>query len=638
MTTSTKPTMPGDADDEAGSTSTTSTTSTTSGATGGATALVPPAPTPAGPAPVSAAGAPPGADAESAGHAGHAGSAESVGTGSKLGKYARLAALLLRHGRSDLVSGIGLDEFGVDEERPAGDVDAAEALAADLEAMGPTYIKLGQLLSTRHDLLPPAYTQALARLQDEVEPFDYEDVAAIVEEELGARLRHLFSEFDEEPLASASLGQVHRAVTRNGQQVVVKVQRPQAREMVRDDMEVLTKLADLADRKTTIGERFGFGALLAQFRRSLAGELDYTREAKHLQRFGRLTEDYEHLVVPQPLMDYTTGRVLTMEYLPGRKVTDITPLGLTDIDGRVLVEELFSCYLRMILDKGVLHADPHPGNILLTDDGRLALLDFGMVASIPVRIQDKLVKLMLALGDGDGEEAASVLAAMGHPLEHYDAASFRDDVSHLISASVSKGADVQAGQVLVELSRLSGEHGLRPPAEMAMVGKALLNLDQATVHLDPDFKPASIIRDNLEAILRGGLKVSTAGMMAAALETKEFTSQLPRRANRILESLAEGELTLRVNAIDEERALATMQRLTNRITTGLVLSAIVVGAALLTQVPTQTKIFGYPAIAMIFFLLAAVGGVILVVAIVVSDRDMTRKAKLSERRKQTGSG
>ena len=171
-----------------------------------------------------------------------------------------------------------------------------------------------------------------------------------------------------------------------------------------------------------------------------------------------------------------------------------------------------------------------------------------------------------------------------------------------------------------------------------MVGKALLNLDQAPVHLDPDFKPASIIRDNLEAILRGGLKLSTAGMMAAALETKEFTSQLPRRANRILESLAEGELTLRVNAIDEERALATMQRLTNRITTGLVLSAIVVGAALLTQVPTQTKIFGYPAIAMIFFLLAAVGGVILVVAIVVSDRDMTRKAKLSERRKQTGSG
>ncbi len=580
----------------------------------------------------------PAEPAEPAVTTGSAQAASPSAGSTKVGTYAKLATLLLRHGRSDLVADLGLDEFGVAEDKPAGDVQAAERLAADLEAMGPTYIKLGQLLSTRHDLLPPAYTQALARLQDEVEPFDGAEVAQIVEEELGARLRHLFQEFDEDPMASASLGQVHRAVTRNGQEVVVKVQRPQAREMVRDDMEVLTKLADLADRHTKAGERLGFGALLAQFRRSLAGELDYTREAKNLQRFGRLTEDYEHLIVPQPVLDYSTSRVLTMEYVPGRKVTDITPVGLTDIDAPVLVEELFSCYLRMILDKGVLHADPHPGNILLTDDGRLALLDFGMVASIPVRIQDKLVKLMLALGDGDGEEAASVLATMGHPLEHYDAAAFRAEVSHLISAAVSKGADVQAGQVLVELSRLSGEHGLRPPAEMAMVGKALLNLDQATLHLDPDFKPAWIIRDNLEDIMRGGLKVSPAGMMAAALEAKEFTAQLPRRANRILESLSDGELTLRVNAIDEERALATLQRLTNRITTGIVLSAIVVGAALLMRVETAHQILGYPAIAMIFFLIAAIGGVVLIVAIVLSDRDMARKAKLSQRRSQPPGG
>jgi predicted unusual protein kinase regulating ubiquinone biosynthesis (AarF/ABC1/UbiB family) len=542
-------------------------------------------------------------------------------------RYADLVRLLMRHGRADLVSGAGLDEFMVDEDLPSGDTDKAAQLADDLEAMGPTYIKLGQLLSTRFDLLPPAYTTALTRLQDSVEPFPFEEVREIVETELGAGLRHLFDSFDETPVAAASLGQVHRARTRAGREVVVKVQRPGIRETVRDDMEVLEKLANLADSHTGAGRRFGFARLLAQFRRSLAGELDYTREARNLDRFRELTADYEHLVVPEPLHDLSTSKVLTMEYLEGRKVTEVGPLGLLDVDARPLVEELFACYLRMILDAGVLHADPHPGNLLLTPDGRIALLDLGMVATVPPRIQTQVVKLLLAISDGDGEETAVVLASMGHPLPGYDAAEFREDVSHLVSSSVEMGGDLQAGSVLVELSRLSGVHGLRPPAEMAMIGKALLNLDQATLHLDPTFSPAEAIRDNASNIMRGGLSVSPGGIMAAAIEAKEFTSQLPRRANRILDALADGELTVRINAIDEERLLTVLQRLANRLTMGLVLAAIVIGAALMMQVPTRSTILGYPAIAMVFFVLAALGGATLVVWIVGTDRRIARQAR-----------
>ena len=546
------------------------------------------------------------------------------------GRYADLVRLLLRHGRSDLVTGAGLDEFLVDEDVPSGDVDKATELAADLERMGPTYIKLGQLLSTRYDLLPPAYTEALTRLQDSVEPFPFDEVREIVESELGASLRHLFESFDETPLAAASLGQVHRARTHSGRDVVVKVQRPGIREVVRDDMEVLEKLASLADGHTGAGRRFGFARLLAQFRRSLAGELDYTREARNLERFRELTADYEHLVVPEPLGDYTTSKVLTMEHIEGRKITEVGPLGLLDIDARPLVEELFACYLRMILDDGVLHADPHPGNLLLTPDGRIALLDLGMVATVPPRIQTQVVKLLLAISDGDGEETAAVLASMGHPLAGYDAARFREDVSHLVSNSMELGGDLQAGSVLVELSRLSGVHGLRPPAEMSMIGKALLNLDQATVHLDPTFSPADAIRDNASNILRGGLAVSPGGIMAAAIEAKEFTSQLPRRANRILDALSEGELTVRVNAIDEGRLLTVMQRLANRLTMGLVLASIVIGAALMMQVPTHSTVLGYPAIAMVFFVLAALGGACLVGWIVATDRRIARQARRDE--------
>jgi ubiquinone biosynthesis protein len=541
-----------------------------------------------------------------------------------VGRYAALARLLVRHGRSDLVSGAGLDEFSFDEDPPMGDEDKANAFARDLEALGPTYIKLGQLLSTRFDLLPAAYTTSLARLQDDTEPFGYDVVTQIVESELGGQIRHLFADFEETPLASASLGQVHRATLPSGREVVVKVQRPEARELAREDMETLTRLAGLADRHTAAGRRFGFEQLLGQFRRSLAGELDYRREARNLLKFGELTRGYDLLVVPQPVLDHSTSRVLTMERIEGRKVTDVGPLGLLDVEARPIVEQLFSCYLKLMLDHGVLHADPHPGNLMLTDDGRLALLDLGMVTSVAPRLQDKVVKLLLAIGDGDGEEVAAVLAGMGHPLEEYDAGAFRVEVAHLVSEAAAAGPELQAGTVLVELSRLSGAHGLRPPAEMSMIGKALLNLDQATLHLDPDFDPAEAIRDNITDLLVSGLKVSPGGIMAAAIEAKEFTSMLPKRGNRILDSLAEGEFTMRVQALDEERLHTVLQRVANRVTLGIVIAATVIGAAMMMRVPTDHRILGYPAIAMCFFTFAVLAGAALAVWIVLTDRKVAR--------------
>ncbi|WP_299445663.1 AarF/ABC1/UbiB kinase family protein [uncultured Phycicoccus sp.] len=541
-------------------------------------------------------------------------------------RYVDLVRLLRRYGRSDLVSGAQLDEFAVDEpgaeaDKPVtGETVTAERFASDLERMGPTFIKLGQLLSTRFDLLPAAYTAALARLQDTVDPVPFAAVREVVESELGAPITERFSDFAVDPLASASIGQVHAATLRNGHEVVVKVQRPGVRETVRDDMEVLTRLASIADNRTEVGRRFGFGQLLAQFRRSVAGELDYRREAKNLVTFGELTAEYDRLVVPQPVMEYTTSRLLTMDRIEGRKITDVGRLGLTDVDARPIVEELFRAYLRMILDHGVLHADPHPGNLLLTDDGRLALLDLGMTASVPPRLQGEVVKLLLAISDGDGEEAAAILAAMGHPIEGYDAAAFRDDVTHLVSEAVASGADLQVGTVLVDLSRLSGVHGLRPPSEMSMIGKAMLNLDQATSHLDPTFAPAQCIRDNVSEIFASGLKTSPGGLLSAAIEAKDFTAHLPQRANRILDAMAAGEFRLRVDALDEQRLHLVLQRVANRLTLGLIIAATLIGAAFMMRVPSSWTLLGYPGIAIVFFLLAALAGVALAVWIIATDR------------------
>lgn len=551
---------------------------------------------------------------------------------SRAHRYAAIVRLLLRHGRSDLVSGAGLDEYA---SEPAGDsqqtTDQAEAFAADLEAMGPTYIKLGQLLSTRFDLLPPAYTTALSRLQDENEPFPAREVHALIEAELGAEVRHLYADFDDVPVAAGSLGQVHRATLRNGREMAVKIQRPRAREDVREDMATLARLAALADKGTGVGRTYGFRRLLHEFERSLTLELDYRREARNLIRFGELTHRHDRLLVPEPVLELTTGRVLTMSYIHGRKVTDVGPLGLTDLDPGPIVEQLFRAYLRSILVEGFLHADPHPGNLLLTEDGRLAVLDLGMVTSVPPRLQDKVVRLLVAIGDDNGEQAARVLAEMGQPLDNYDPMAFRDDVSHLVSEAVAEGPELRVGGVLVELSRVSGTRGLRPPPEMSLVGKALLNLDRTTEHLDPGFAPAEAIRENVESILRGGLKTSPGDLITAALDAKEFTAHLPRRANRIMDSLADGELRIRVDALDEERLHTVLQRLANRLTLGVVIAATILGASLLTQVPTDHRVLGYPAVAIVLFAIAILGGVALVAWIVITDRKVAR-TELRDRR------
>ena len=296
----------------------------------------------------------------------------------------------------------------------------AEELAADLEALGPTYVKLGQLLSTRADLLPAPYLASLARLQDDVAGVPYAEIEEVIETQFGARVADLFAEFDEKPLAAASLGQVHRARTRDGRSVAVKVQRPGIRGRIIEDLEVLGDMAAFVDDHTELGRTFGFGDLLEQFRRSMMAELDYRAEAANLHTMAEHLERFTRIVVPRPVDGLTKSKVLTMDLIDGRKVTDLGPLGLMEIDGPALAEELFSAYLDQILGSGFIHADPHPGNVLITTDGDLALIDLGMVTQVSPESQEDLIKLLLALGDGRGREVAQIAERLGMRLDGFD--------------------------------------------------------------------------------------------------------------------------------------------------------------------------------------------------------------------------
>jgi len=539
-----------------------------------------------------------------------------------IGRYRDIARLLVKYGRSDLVRQAGLDDLPEAGGTAQPKVPAkAEELADDLEKLGPTYIKLGQLLSTRADLIPPAYAKALSRLQDSVEPFDFGDVERIVSGELGFRISKGFASFDAEPLASASLGQVHRAQMRDGREVVVKVQRPGIRDCITADMEGLAEIARFGDSHLEAGRRYGFADLLNQFRRSLAGELDYRREAANLVTLGRILRPYDRLLVPEPVGDYTTSIVLTMDFIPGRKVTDLGPLAKLELDGCVLAEQLFQAYLDQILVEGFFHADPHPGNVLLTPDGRLALVDVGMVARVPKSQRHLLVKLLLALSDGNGRAVADAAVAMGRPLEAFDAPGFCAQATELVEQSQGLSLDeIDAGTVVMDLMRVSGDNGLRLPPELSLLGKALLNLDQVAHTLDPGFNPTEAIEAHTNELMQSEMKTTPGSAFAALLETRDFVEQLPGRVNKVMDAVVDGTFEVKVHAFDEAELMRGLQKLANRVTMGLVLAALIVGAAMLMRVETSSKLLGYPAVAIVCFLAAAGGGLALMVSIVKSDR------------------
>ncbi len=548
--------------------------------------------------------------------------------------YADLGRIFVRYGRSDLAAGGGL-EAGLLEGEPApSEVEGGngkrtrkgEDLASDLEAMGPTFIKAGQLLSTRPDLLPMEYLVGLSRLQDKVEPFDSEEAERILAEELGVRISKAFSRFDSEPIASASLGQVHYAEMRDGRPVAVKIQRPGVRQQVASDLEAMEKVAEVMAARTELGERFDLVAMVGEFRRTLTAELDYRQEARNLERLGENLKKFDRLLVPRPIMDFTTSRVLVMEWVEGVRVTSLRPLARMELDGEELASQLFEAYLQQVLVDGFFHADPHPGNLSLTADHRIALLDLGMVARISSSLQERMVRFLMAVSQGDGEEAAQVAIKLGEPGPDFDEVGFVAAVTELVDRQQGVVAkDIELGKVVLGVTRTASEHRMRIPGDLSMLGKTLLNLDRVGRTLDPEFDPNQAIRTHVANILRQRMwKQASPGRVAASLlEMNHLIQELPTRLNKTLDLVSSNRVQFKVDAFDEVYMMEGLQKIANRITLGLVMAALIVGAAMLMQVETNFTLLGYPGLAMILFIGAVIGGVALVVGIVRSDETST---------------
>ena len=539
-----------------------------------------------------------------------------------LKRYKEIAGLLLKYGNSDLVKNAGLEEaIKVDENVSRQAKGSAEELATDLEQLGPAYVKLGQILSTRGDLLPTPYLLALSRLQDNCEPFSFEEVEKIIVAELGVRLSKAFSEFSKEPLAAASLGQIHRARMRDGREVAVKVQRPCIREQILQDLDIFAEVANFYSLHTEIGKKYDFDVMVEEFRKSLLAELDYRQEAQNLVTLKRNVAEFDLILVPYAINDYTTTKVLTMEFVKGKNVSSITNLERTELDGYPLAEQVFAAYLKQILVDGFFHADPHPGNVLLTDDHKIDLIDLGMVARLTPKIQRQLLQLVISISEGRADSVANMAVEIGDPKPKFDELRFRHMVSEMVQTDLEANiANMKVGHVIVGITRAAGECGIRVPAELTMLGKALLHLDEVGRTLDPHFDPNASVRRNAGHILEQRLvnEISPGHLLNTLIEAKDSFERFPRNVSKIMDLVAQNQMSLKV--IDEPLLVDSFQKVANRITLGLVLAALIIGASNLMQIPSQFTIFGYPSLAIVFFLMAAGGGFALAIQIIFYDQ------------------
>lgn len=549
-----------------------------------------------------------------------------------LGAYRDLLLLFTRYGRKDFRLTLNPDDFLLPEAEAAAiepDVKArAEGFAKALESMGPTYVKFGQLLSTRPDVVPQEYIDALESLQDSLAPFSFGDVERTIEEELGVRLSKAFEHFEAVPIAAGSLGQVHRATLRDGREVVVKVQRPNVREQVPHDLQVFTEIAIELEKHTEIGRKLNLVAAIEQARMVMLSELNYLQEARNTETLRQILADFPQIYIPAVVQDFTSPRVLTMELVRGQKISKLTPLALIEGNYAALAEVLTQAYLKQICVDGIWHSDPHPGNVFVRespDDGapQVVLLDFGMVSRISQEFQDEIIKLLLAISSNRGADVADACIRLSEIEETFDPVKFTREISMLVATvHDASSKDINTGQLIFTVISVANNNELRVPAELTMLAKTLLHLDGITRKLDPDYDPQRVIRDYSEQLITLKLKQKfhPQNFYPALLDLHRLAVELPHRSHEILNLAAGGKLTLGIKLAQAEEFLSGMHRIANRITIGVVIAALLVSSSMMMRV--------YPRFAVVGYVLASAAAFYLIVSTFVRDRRDREKAKI----------
>jgi predicted unusual protein kinase regulating ubiquinone biosynthesis (AarF/ABC1/UbiB family) len=484
-----------------------------------------------------------------------------------------------------------LREVGVRGERRATSEGAREFRCA-LEELGTTYIKLGQILSSRPDLLPDVYIEELGRLVDDVPPAPFEQIRPVIDGDLGP---DVFIRLDPEPLATASIAQIHAAILKDGREVVVKVRRPGVLEQVELDLDVLRSTARLAEGKSETARLLQIDALVDELEAHLLAELDFVEEANNTALIaGLVADDAEHLVVPRVVRPWVTERVLVLERIQGAKV--VSSHGLERERASELARAFFRAYVRQATVHGVYHADPHRGNVFLTTDGRLALLDFGLIGRLADELRRQLALLLMALAQNRADDVADIILSVSLTTADSDSAGFVHEVRRKLPRYHWRPlSGIRAGEALADLQRLAVLHQIRLPTAFALVGKTLAQADSIARTLDAEMDPVALMEEEaIEVVLsEAERRLEPTQLLSYAITQLDPLTQMPRRIGQIVRKLETGTLKVAVAPKDLHDLDYLLRSVANRLGAAMIIVGLLIASALMSRVNDAVALAGF---------------------------------------------
>jgi len=543
-----------------------------------------------------------------------------------LNRYRHILTVLFKYGFGDLVDilkieqylEIGLQMISRKRREQVEKLSRAERVRMVMEELGPTFIKLGQILSTRPDLIPVEFIQELSKLQDNVPSFPYPEARQIIESEIGRPLEDIFQHFENTPLAAASIGQVHRAQLKDGEEVVVKVQRPGIRKIIEVDLEIMLHLASLMERHLEELQVHRPVRIVQEFARTLEKEIDYTIETSHIERFARQSMDDPTVYVPKVFRDTTTERILTMEYIDGIKASEIDRIEREGLDRKIITARGADLILRQIFDYGFFHADPHPGNIFVLPDNVICYIDFGMMGSIDRQTRESFADLIYTVIHHDESRATQILLKLTEYDEKPDVRVLERDLTEFIGQHLYVPLkDLQMEKLLQQILKMISRHRLQIPQNLFLMMKALATVEGIGLLLDPDFE---MIKQTIPFIQRVKMaryhpKRMANDIIRSGVEFVQLMQEIPGETREILEQMKQGKIKMEFEHKGLEPMLSTYDQISNRIAFAIVIAALIIGSALIVLSKTPPFLFGISFIGIIGFLAAAVMGLWLLIAI-----------------------
>ena len=505
------------------------------------------------------------------------------------GRYRQIALILVKYRLGEFIRILGLDHYLPFSWTPPGNPWRKEIYSVSqrtrmaLEEAGTTFIKMGQILSTRTDVLPSDFIQELTKLQDSLTPLPLETVEAVIKNELGRPVSELFATFDPKPLGVASIGQVHGATLADGTEVVIKVQKPGVKEQVTEDLEILRQLGAVAARHAGEMQQYDLAGLVEEISDTMSGELDYIREGHSAEHFARFFQDDPKMHIPKIFWDYTTSRVITLERIRGINILDFTGLDKAKIDRKELAKRAANIWVRMVFEDTVFHADPHPGNLFVEADGRLGLVDYGMIGLVDDEVRSYVVSVVKGVLDRDVDILMDSLVDLGAVAPAGSKEALRKDLKHIMGHYPLLTEDLNLTSNLGELFAVVRRNHIQLPGNTFLLLKTMTMAQGLGQELDPDFDFFALLTPSVEKMLQKKYKPSSIlrRLPPAVAELAIFGAGLPNRLARIVKTVERGELHFSADVTGVERHMEHLERLVNRAIIGIVAAAVILGGALI---------------------------------------------------------